>query len=166
MASILRSTIESALVGPIFTTAIGIPKSRACVTNLQRAMCQDRIFSVQPVSREDKETAANDEQGVGLFHLSSDGLHPGFGNVVPEEDNVGLQNPRITLWTAGYPANRKLSESLLQQLLYHLIKSTHNTNPSFNLNLSTIFSDNSTSPSGLSSSHGHPLRSSLAGVVI
>ena len=102
--------MESALVGPIFTTAIGIPKSRACVTNLQRATVKTvpQYFGIQPVSGEDEETAANDEQGVGLLHLPSDGLHPGFGNVVPEEDNVGLQNPCVTLWTAGYPANRKL----------------------------------------------------------
>ena len=38
-------------------------------------------------------------------------------------------------------------------------KRSHNT--SFNLNISTICSGNSTSPSGLSSSHGQPFRSSL-----
>ena len=35
LASILRSTMESALVGPMFTTAIRIPRSRAWVTNLE-----------------------------------------------------------------------------------------------------------------------------------
>ena len=121
----------------------------------------DPVFGTQPVSWEDEETAANDEQSVGLLHLPSDRLHPRFGNVVPKEDNVGLQNPCVTLWTAGYPANNLFLSlySIVQQLMYHKIKSIHN--PSFNLNISTICSGNSTSPSGLSSSHGHPLRSSL-----
>ena len=106
-ASIFRSTIASALVGPMFTTAIGIPKSLAWVTNLWWENLSKPApwkCDVQPVSWEDIEATTDHQQGIRLLHLFPHKLHSWFWHVVPKENHIRFENAGITLGAVGDPA--------------------------------------------------------------